>query len=245
VSHDDWLDFEVNSDLQTPADGWSLSVGNVEAVLPAEVQAGARAELRTVDDVIMTGQVDEITDDIGRNQHNLRLFRRDASAVLVDCSAPIFTASDMTLQEVIAQIVKPLGVTAIRIQAEKPLPSKKASIDPGNTAWDALKKTAEARGLWRRIIADGALVIGEPDYSTPAVDTLIMRKDGQGNNLLRLSVSGNFSARYSEVTLLAQGHGGAKTDGKHDQRCAVRDTSVPFYRPLIEVVADTDSDEEV
>jgi len=122
VSHDDWLDFEVDSDLQTPADGWSFSVGNVEAVLPAEVQAGARAELRTVDDVIMTGQIDEITDDIGRNQHNLGMFRRDASAVLVDCSAPIFTASYMTLQEVIAQIVKPLGVTAIRIQAEKPLP---------------------------------------------------------------------------------------------------------------------------
>jgi len=72
-----------------------------------------------------------------------------------------------------------------------------------------------------------------------------MCKDGQGNNLLRLSVSGNFSARYSEVTVLAQGHGGAKADGKHNRLCTVRDTSVPFYRPLIEVVADTYSDEEV
>lgn len=245
VSHDDWLDFEVDSDLQTPADGWSFSVGNVEAVLPAEVQAGARAELRTGDDVIMTGQVDEITDDISRNQHSLGLFGRDASAVLVDCSAPIFTARDMTLQEVITQIVKPLGVTAVRIQAEKPLPSKKASIDPGDTAWDALKKAAEASGLWPWVTADGTLVIGGPDYSTPVVDTLVLRKDGQGNNLLRLSVTHNVSARYSEVTVLAQGHGTANADGKHDRRCTVRDTSVPFYRPLIEVVADTDSDEEV
>lgn len=109
----------------------------------------------------------------------------------------------MTLQEVIAQIVKPLGVTAIRIQAEKPLPSKKASVDPGDTAWEALKKAAEASGLWPWIIADGTLVIGGPDYSTPAVDALIMRKDGQGNNLLRLSVTRNVSARYSEVTVLA------------------------------------------
>ncbi|MFP7326960.1 phage baseplate assembly protein [Serratia marcescens] len=245
VSHDDWLDFEVDSDLQTPADGWSFSVGNVSDTLPEEVQAGARAELRTGDDVIMTGQVDEIVDDIGRGQHTLALYGRDASAVLVDCSAPIFTARDMSLQEVIAQIVKPLGVTAIRIQAEKPLPSKKASIDPGDTAWDALKKAAEASGLWPWVTADGTLVIGGPDYSTPAVDTLVLRKDGQGNNLLRLSVTHNVSARYSEVTVLAQGHGTANADGKHDRRCTVRDTSVPFYRPRIEVVADTDSDEEV
>ncbi|MCP1065753.1 hypothetical protein M5G07_10735 [Serratia symbiotica] len=37
VSHDDWLDLEVDSDLQTPTDGWSFSVSNVEAVLLAEV----------------------------------------------------------------------------------------------------------------------------------------------------------------------------------------------------------------
>ncbi len=71
------------------------------------------------------------------------------------------------------------------------------------------------------------------DYSIPAVDTLIMRKDGQGNNLLRLSVTRNVSAHYSEVTtVLAQGHGWqCKNDGKHDRRYTVRDTSVPFYRP--------------
>lgn len=72
-----------------------------------------------------------------------------------------------------------------------------------------------------------------------------MRRDGQGNNLLRLAVSDNISSRYSEVTVLAQGHGSAQADGRHDRRSQVKDTSVPLYRPLVTVVGDTDSDEEV
>ncbi|MGL9774964.1 MAG: hypothetical protein ACR5LG_16035 [Sodalis sp. (in: enterobacteria)] len=93
--------------------------------------------------------------------------------------------------------------------------------------------------------ADGTLVVGEPDHSTPPVDTLILRRDGQSNNLLRLAVSENISSSYSEVTVLAQGHGSAQADGRHDRRSQVKDKTVPLYRPLVAVVGDTDSDEEV
>ncbi|WP_438806805.1 hypothetical protein [Sodalis sp. (in: enterobacteria)] len=87
--------------------------------------------------------------------------------------------------------------------------------------------------------------MGGPDHSTPLVDTLILRRDGQSNNLLRLAVSGNISSRYSEVTVLAQGHGRVQADGRHDRRSQVKDKTVPLYRPLVAVVGDTDSDEEV
>nr|WP_246579854.1 hypothetical protein [Candidatus Sodalis endolongispinus] len=93
--------------------------------------------------------------------------------------------------------------------------------------------------------ADGTLMVGGPDYSTPPVDALVMRRDGQGNNLLRLAVSDTISSRYSEVTVLAQGHGSAQADGRHDRRSQVKDTRVRLYRPLVVVVGDTDSDEEV
>ncbi|MGL9774541.1 MAG: phage tail protein, partial [Sodalis sp. (in: enterobacteria)] len=93
--------------------------------------------------------------------------------------------------------------------------------------------------------ADNTLVVGGPDHSTPPVAALILRRDGQGNNLLRLAVSENISSRYSEVTVLAQGHGSAQADGRHDRRSQVKDKTVPLYRPLVAVVGDTDSDEEV
>ena len=244
-SHDDWERFEVDSDLLTPAGGWQLSVGTASPVLPAAVVAGARAELRYGDSIIMTGTVDELCHEVSRGQHWLELTGRDAAAVLVDCSAPVFTAREMTLQEVIAQVVRPLGVTAIRMQAEKPAGVKKVSIEPGDSAWDALKRAAETSGLWPWMAPDGTLVIGGPDYSTPPVGKLVMNRSGDGNNLLSLSKRTDMSGRYSQTTVLAQSHGYGHEDGKANRRCTVKDTSMTLYRPRIVVVGDAQSDEEV
>lgn len=243
--HDDWERFEVDSDLLTPAGGWQLSVGTAEPVLPADVVAGARAELRYGDSTIMTGMVDELIHDVSRGQHMLELTGRDAAAVLVDCSAPVFTAQEMTLQEVIAQVIKPLGVTAIRMQADNPGSVKKVSIEPGDSAWDALKRVAEMSGLWPWMAPDGTLIIGGPDYSTAPVDTLIMHRDGQNNNLLRLGKRTDMSARWSQTTVLAQGHGTGHEDGKANRKCTVKDTTMTLYRPRIVVEGDSQSDEEV
>lgn len=91
VSHNDWLDIEVDADLLTPAAGWAFTVGLSQGRLPPEVRVGARAELRAGDALIMTGQVDELRHEVARGQHTLSVYGRDAVAVLVDCSAPLFS----------------------------------------------------------------------------------------------------------------------------------------------------------
>lgn len=244
-SHDDWERFEVDSDLLTPAGGWQLSVGASAPELPAEVVAGAQAELRYGDSVIMTGVIDDIDHDVARSQHWFELTGRDAAAVLVDCSAPIFTAQEMTLQEVIAQIIKPLGVTAISMQAAAPGSVRKVSIEPGDSAWDALTRAAEMSGLWPWMAPDGTLIIGGPDYSTEPVDTLVMNRDGEGNNVLRLGKRTSISGRYSQTTVLAQSHGDGNEDGKANRRSTVKDADMTLYRPRVVTVGDVQSDEEV
>ncbi|MGK0740104.1 phage tail protein, partial [Yokenella regensburgei] len=179
------------------------------------------------------------------SQHWFELTGRDAAAVLVDCSAPIFTAQEMTLQEVIAQIIKPLGVTAISMQATAPGSVKKVSIEPGDSAWDALKRAAEMSGLWPWMAPDGTLIIGGPDYSTGPVDTLVMNRDGEGNNVLRLGKRTSISGRYSQTTVLAQSHGYGHEDGKANRRSTVKDTDMTLYRPRVVTVGDVQSDEEV
>ncbi|RLR17707.1 hypothetical protein D8L93_07150 [Sodalis-like symbiont of Bactericera trigonica] len=165
-----------------------------------------------------------------------------ARAELRADSAPLFSARDMSLQEVVTQIVRPLGITRIQLQATSPLADKKGQHYPRRYR---LGCAVQASGLWPCVSTNGTLVVGGQDYSTPPVDTLVMRRDGQGNNLLRLAVSDNISSRHSKVTALPQGHGSAQADGRHDRRSQVKDTSVPLYRPLVVVVGDTDSDEEV
>lgn len=245
VSHSDWLDFDVDADLRIAAAAWSVSLGIQAAALPSEVQPGARAVLRAGNEVLMTGVIDEIHHSVNRNQHTLYLGGRDNAAILVDCSAPIFTAQNMTLQDVISQVVKPLGVFSVRIDAQKSTAAKKFSVEPGESAWDALKKAAEVCGLWPWVAADGTLIIGGPDYSVPPVAQLILQREGQESNILALTVTRDMSRRYSQTTVLAQSHGGGAHDGHRDRRCTVKDTSMPLYRPCVVVVADTDDDAEV
>ena len=60
-------------------------------------------------------------------------------------------------------------------------------MDPGNSAWDVLNRAAAANSLAAWFDPDGTLVVGGPDYSAPAKAKLILRRDGQGNNVLSLS----------------------------------------------------------
>ncbi|MGL9774592.1 MAG: hypothetical protein ACR5LG_13410 [Sodalis sp. (in: enterobacteria)] len=48
----------------------------------------------------------------------------------------------------VTQIVRPLVVTRIRLQATSPLAAKKVSIDSGDIACGALRKAVDASGLW-------------------------------------------------------------------------------------------------
>lgn len=243
--HDDWQRYEVDSDLLTPADGWMVTLGFPDGRRPAGIKAGARALLKLGNDTIMTGRIDTLRHGVGEKRHMLMMSGRDANAILVDCSAPVFSACKMSLNDVISKIVKPLGVTRIRIAATKPLTSAKVTIEPGMTAWDALTQAAEASGLWPWTDPDGTLVIGGPDYTTPPVGTLVMRYDGKGNNIIDLIHDESIARRYSQTTVLAQCHGDDEEDGKNDMKATVSDPQITLYRPKIIVTHDAGSQQEV
>lgn len=243
VTHSDWERFSVDASFLTPANAWQLDLGIRSASLPAEVVAGSRAVLSASGETIMTGYIDDISHIVTRGQHLLALSGRDDAAMLVDCSAPVFTMQNMTLDEVINKIVKPFGITRTSVRADTSTAPKKFSITPGETAWDALQKAAEVNGLWPWIEPDGTLVIGGPDYSAEPVATLVMQRDGTGN-VLSLRHNTSIAGRYSEVTVLAQGHGTAEHDGVHNRKGTARDNAFTLYRPLIREMGDTDSDAE-
>lgn len=237
--HSGWTRYEIDSDLMTPADAWRMTLAQPEIELPPEVVEGAKVEVMLGDETVLTGQLDEraLTVDAGR--HELSLTGRDGAAVLLDCSSPIVTARDATLDDVIAKVVRPLGVVRIRVDADKKFLRERVSTEPGDTAWDSLRRAAEANGLWPWFEPDGTLVVGGPDYSKPPVARLVMRADGQGNNLLSLSERRSIVERFSEVTVLGQstavGTGAAERDGRHNLKNTVRDDGVSIYRPKVVV----------
>ncbi|MDK3025584.1 contractile injection system protein, VgrG/Pvc8 family [Cupriavidus taiwanensis] len=242
--HSSWSRYDIDSDLLIPADAWQVELGLPRGEFPPTVAPGERVEVRVGADPVMTGRIDEIAHRVGKDAHTLSISGRDGAAVLVDCSAPIFTAKQATLAEIVANVARPLGVTRIRIDADAAAAREKVNVQPGESAWDTIVHAAEANGLWPWFEPDGTLVIGGPDYSKAPVASLVMRRSGQGNNLVSLDLAQSMAERYSDFTVLGQGHGTSVEAGRHALRAAVKDAELSnrgIYRPRIVVDYDADN----
>lgn len=239
--HTGWCDYDIESDLLTPADAWRVTLRQAEIEVPAAVTEGAAVEVALKRDgnaeTVLTGRLDVRSHAVSKGEDQLVLSGRDGAAVLLDCSAPIVNMRSVTLEQVLATIVSPLGVRRYRVDADMTGLTEKSNTEPGDTAWDALRRSAEANGLWPWFEPDGTLVVGGPDYTSPPVDTLVMMRDGKGNNLISLSEDRNIAARFSHVTVLGQawatGTGGGERDGRAHIKVVVQDDGVKVYRPRV------------
>jgi len=232
-AHSSWSRYEVDSDLMTAADAWSVSLERDEVSVPASVREATTAEIRVGGDVVMKGYVDARAQGVRRGQQFLELRGRDSASILLDCSAPIWAAQELTLDQVVTKIVRPLGISKVRIEADQTLTRDRVAVEPGESAWEALRRAAEANGLWPWFEPDGTLVVGGPDYSTAPVASLVMRRDGVGNNILEAAEQSSMAERHSEVTVLGQAHGTELRAGRNAVKATVKDTGVGIYRPRV------------
>lgn len=210
--HSDWETYEIDSDLLIPADAWQVALGVSAASVPDNVAVGNAVVVKIGQDTVLTGHVDEIAEPVNKSGHTFSMSGRDLAADLLDCACPIFSLQEATLKQIATTICaefklgKPnIGAVATRIR-------KKVTVDPGVSAWDALVHAAEANGLWPWFEPDGTLMVGGPDYSLPIVATLILRRDGQGNNVLSLDPQKSMAERYSKVTVYSQAPGSNSGD---------------------------------
>lgn len=240
--HTDWLTYEIESDLMTPADGWHVTLGLPDGKLPREVTPWARVHVAVGGQTVLQGRVDSVEQRVSKGEHTLALTGRDDAAVLVDCSAPLFVAREVTLTDIVSTIVRPLGIAKVRIGGGSFSDRReKITVEPGMTAWDALQRAAEANGMWPWFSPDGTLIVSGPDYAAPPVADLILRRDGKGNNVTGMSVRRDMAERYSTVTVLGQTHGTEGADGQHNLRAQATDTGAATYRPRIVVEPECDT----
>lgn len=233
--HSDWTSYEIDSDLLTPADAWNVSLGMSGNEMPPDVTPGAEVIVKVDGQTVLTGRIDEVTHAVNKNSHTFTMSGRDNAAALLDCAAPIFSAQQATLKELMAALTKDFGKFKTRINADQTRLRKKVAIDPGDTAWNALARIAEANGLWPWFDPDGTLVIGGPDYSVQPAGTLIMRRNGDGNNVLSLTKTESVADRFSKVTVYGQMPGNSTEPGLPALHGAADDTGLVgvWNRPKI------------
>lgn len=239
-THKDWTRYSIDSDLFTPADAWQMGLGIPAGKLPDYVRPWAAVEVREGDTLILTGRVDALRRRIAKGEHSLTLTGRDGAGILLDCSAPILTQREVTVAEVCASMLRPLGVSKISVQGGGKA-FKKISVEPGMSAWEALQRAAEASGLWPWFEADGTLKVAAPDYSRPVDAVLICNKDGKDNNVIDLSLEESCNQRYSEVTVLGQSVGDEDDEADAHIKHTIKDKGAWFYRPLIRDEGHVDS----
>ncbi|HBY8541616.1 phage tail protein [Klebsiella pneumoniae] len=204
--HSDWSGYGIDSDFLIPADAWSMRLGLPDGIFPEGVARGVPVQVRVGPDVVMSGRIDRVSRTVNRDQVSLSVTGRDGAAILVDCASSLLTSRQASLEEVIAQVVRPLGIKNIELHAESSIRNDKITTEPGERAWDILLRACAGRGLWPWFRPDGTLVIGGPDYTAAPVATLVMRRSGEGNNLLSLTDESSMERSFSRLTVLAQGH---------------------------------------
>lgn len=195
----------------------STDPGKADALTPVAVSDAAQAGVlfgavaqamvaAAITATVLTGTLDELEHDVGREGHTVRINGRDLAGTLVDCSTPFVSLREASLQQIVDQVVKPLGIATVRLQTDQAATRRRIQVQPGQTAWEALQQVAEANGLWPWMEPDGTLVVGGPDYAAAPVGELRLRADGQANNVQRLAVRRSIAQRFSEVRVLGQ-HG--------------------------------------
>ncbi|EPJ7506867.1 phage tail protein [Klebsiella pneumoniae] len=238
--HSDWSGYGIDSDFLIPADAWSMRLGLPAGIFPEGVARGVPVQVRVGPDVVMTGRIDRVSRTVSRDQVSLSVNGRDGAAILVDCASPLLTSRQASLEEVIAQVVRPLGIKNIELHAESSIRNDKITTEPGERAWDILLRACAGRGLWPWFRPDGTLVIGGPDYTAAPVATLVMRRSGKGNNLLSLTDESSMEHSFSRLTVLAQGH----AHSTNKKKSLVIDVSSTDSMTVTEGVDTTDTELE-
>lgn len=251
-AHQEWESYEIESDLLTPADAWRMRLGlGADSVVPVNVQAGAPVQVRVGGELVMTGRIDDLHIRLDKRSHSLEILGRDGAATLLDCSAPLVGGRKLGLEEIVARIVRPLGITRVRVDAAKGVARQreKISVEPGDTAWDTLAHVAEANGLWPWFEPDGTLIIGGPDYSdssNPPVATLMLKTRTPGEtgetNVASMERRESVAERFSTVTVLGQTHGTEDDSGKHGLKSSAVDPDLEARWPRRKIITDYEAD---
>lgn len=204
-----WDDANIDSAIDTPADGWSLSLFNPSmGHLPADVKSSAQVQIYYGQELILTGIIDDLTEAIGRNGRVIKINGRDLIGQLIDCSLPILNASQLTLEEIAGRFILngDLGglFSNIKVQDASWLRNK-LSAEPSESVWDALIKSAQVTGQHVWAEADGTIVVGDPFADSYQVQTpLEFNFDWDKNNVLVAEYQENVAQVYSEIQILSQ-----------------------------------------
>lgn len=204
-----WDEANLDSQIDTPADGWSLRLFNPAiGSLPPQVCGGAPARVYYGDELVLKGIVDQLGETASRTGRVISFSGRDLAGQLIDCSVPLFSAQDISLEELLGRFVLNgnLGTIIHNVIVEKSdWLNNKVAVEPGESLWDAIAKAAAVTGQFAWVEPDGTIKIGDPFANPYVVQTpLQLMYNGTNNNALSLDYLEDVTGVFSDISLISQ-----------------------------------------
>lgn len=240
-----WDDISIDSDIGIPADSFSFSwLNNSSAVLPAVVVEAATCEVWHSQDSntqqVLAGVIDSISQSYSRGSKNISIAGRDLAGQLLDCSAPIDHAQNLSLGEIVNRFVLSGDLASLPFKFNTPSQNwlkAKTGVEPSESLWDVIAKAAQSSGQYVWMAADGTLKIGNPfAVAQPSLTPqLIFNKQGDKNNVLMPDYRADISNAYSVIDSYGQTAKGKNFSAK------ATDSRLPFTRRKLTSDARADS----
>ena len=214
-----WSGFEVDSNLFTPADAFSLTVERIDREL---IRPGLTCTLELLGRRVLTGVIDDVSVRGSRSAVSMSVTGRDRAALLVDASArPEWSWSSITLVRMLKLVADHVQLGATVTASTAKFSSVKAEL--GESCWQFLERYARRAGVLIWLDPDGTLRADVPTYRGAAVATLRV------GDVLDYELTESTADRYSEVNVLGQYDSSEET---YEVRGSWKDADYPFFKPL-------------
>lgn len=224
---------EVSIEL---AERWSRA-GDGEQLRRA-VRPGAAFSLALEDEVVVEGFLDVLDVRYDHRSHTLTVRGRERTGDLVDCAATVdgpYEFARIGLEEAARRICAPFGIR-VRAEGVPATPFPRFSIQPGETAFEAIARGARERAVIVTGDGRGTLLLTRAGQGGEAAGAL--RLGGQDGNIRAADGSFDFTKRHSLVVVRGQAEGSAA--GAQGQARAA-DADVTRHRPRV-VLAEAQGD---
>ena len=210
-----WKSVRVTRGIDAVASAFSLSVSerwsNQQQAWP--IREGDACVVSLGEDRVIEGYVDRRSLAFSASSHSVSVEGRDKTGDLVDCSALLdkWEFRNLDVLAFAKKVCAPYGIT-VSLQAGLVLAKpKKLSINPGDTAFDAIEHACRLSGVLAVSDGNGGLLLTRAGTARCKTELV------QGQNILAASAEFDASGRFYTYAALGQHHG---SDGHYGSAAA-------------------------
>jgi len=210
------------------AERWSRAEDQV--ALRRAVRPGAAFSLALEDEVVVEGFLDALDIRYDHRSHTLTVRGREKTGDLVDCAATVdgpYEFAAIGLEEAARRICAPFGIR-VRAEGVPATPFPRFSLQPGETAFEAIARGARERAVIVTGDGRGTLLLTRAGQGGEAAGAL--RLGGDDGNIRAADATFDFTKRHSLVVLRGQAEGSA---ARAQGQARATDAEVTRHRPRV------------